>query len=106
MPGFLLHEGAQVKCTHQGDARPAVPNPRVKVSGQATVLMPVPYGVAGCPFVSGTVPTPCVTGQWTTAATRITSMGQPLVLFDSRSVCAPNGTPLVVLLSQTRVTGT
>jgi hypothetical protein len=37
------------------------------------------------------------------AATRVTSNGQPLVLFDSQSVCAPTGTPLLVLSTQTRV---
>lgn len=106
MPGFLLHQGAQVQCTHAGQAQPTVPNPRVTVSGQSTVTMSPPYTVAGCPFVSGTVPTPCVTGQWTTAALRVTSMGQPLVIMGSQSVCVPNGTPLMILMTQTRVTAT
>lgn len=106
MPGFLLHVGAQVQCSHLGIAQPTTPNARVTVSGQPTVTMVVPYTVAGCIFnVSGS-PVPCVTAQWTTAATRITSNGQPLVLLDSQSVCAPNGTPLVILATQTRVTGT
>ena len=51
------------------------------------------------------MPVPCVTGQWLVGATRITSNGQPLVLMDSQAVCAPNGTPLMPLVAQTRVTG-
>ncbi len=39
MPGFLVHVGAQVLCSHAGQATPTVPNPRVTVSGQPTVLM-------------------------------------------------------------------
>jgi hypothetical protein len=106
MPGFLLHVGATVQCTHGGQAQPTTPNTRVLVSNQPTVTMAGTYTIASCPFnVSGS-PVPCVTGTWLTAATRVTSNGQPLVLLDSRSVCAPNGTPMMILRTQTRVTGT
>jgi hypothetical protein len=47
---------------------------------------------------------PCVTAQWTTAATRVTSNGQPLLLLDSQATCVPTGTPLIVAGTQTRVT--
>lgn len=92
-------------CAHGGTATPTAPNPRVLVGGQPTVVMSAPYVVAGCPFnVSGS-PVPCVTAQWTVAATRVTSNGQPVVLLDSQALCAPNGTPLVPVASQTRVVG-
>jgi len=106
MPGFLLHIGATVLCSHGGQAQPTVPNPRVTVSGQPTVTMSGPYAVAGCalpppPAANG----PCVTAQFVSAATRITSNGQPLLLFDSQAICAPTGTPLMIVTTQTRVTG-
>jgi uncharacterized Zn-binding protein involved in type VI secretion len=104
MPGFVVHLGAQVQCLHLGQATPTVVNPRVTVSGQPTVTLASPYVIAGCPFnVSGS-PVPCVTAQWVTSATRVTSNGQPLILLDSQAVCAPNGTPLLILVTQTRVT--
>jgi hypothetical protein len=93
-------------CTHGGQAQPTVPNPRVLVSSQPTVQMTAPYAIAGCPFVTGSNPLPCVTGQWTVAATRLMSVGQPLVLMDSQSVCTPNGTPMLPTVAQTRVLGT
>jgi hypothetical protein len=34
----------------------------------------------------------------------VTSNGQPLLLFDSQAICAPTGTPLLIVASQTRVT--
>jgi hypothetical protein len=106
MPGFLLHVGATVLCSHAGQAQPTVPNPRVTVSGQPTVTMTAPYVVAGCTLPPPTAANgPCVTAQWVTAATRITSNGQPLLLFDSQAICAPTGTPLMIVLTQTRVTG-
>lgn len=105
MPGFLLHVGAQVQCAHAGQAQPTAPNPRVLVSNQPTVTLASPYVIAGCPFNVAGAPVPCVTAQWVTAATRLTSNGQPLLLLDSQAVCAPNGMPLLILSTQMRVSG-
>jgi len=107
MPGFLLHVGATVLCAHGGQAQPTVPNPRVLVSGQPTVTLASPYVVAGCampPPPSGNGP--CVTAQFVSSATRVLSNGQPLLLLDSQAVCVPTGTPLMIVQTQTRVTGT
>src|SRR5882724_8351665 len=107
MPGFLLHVGATVLCSHAGQAQPTTPNPRVTVGGQPTVTLTAPYVVAGCTFPpppSGNGP--CITAQFTTAATRLTSNGQPLLLLDSQAICAPTGTPLLIVATQTRATGT
>ena len=107
MPGYLLHVGATVTCAHMGMAQPVVPNPRVLVSGQPTVTMASPYVVAGCPLPPPPAANgPCVAAQWITAALRITSNGQPLLLQDSQAICAPTGTPLLILLTQLRALGT
>ena len=105
MPGFLLHQGATVLCAHAGQAQPTSPNPRVKVGGQPVATQPAPYTIAGCPFVAGNVPSPCVTAQWVTAATRVRAGGQPVLLQDSQAICAPNGTPLNIVVTQVRVKG-
>lgn len=107
MPGFLLHVGATVLCSHAGQATPTVPNPRVTVSGQPTVALTSPYLVAGCalpppPAANG----PCVTAQFVTGSTRVTSNGQPLLLLDSQAICAPTGTPLLITVTQVRATAT
>jgi len=106
MPGFLLHLGAQVLCAHAGQATPTAPNPRVTVSGQPITTMTAPYVVAGCtmpppPAGNG----PCVTAQWITGSTRVLADGQPVLLLDSQAICAPTGTPLMVVATQTRVPG-
>ena len=105
MPGFLLHTGLTAQCAHAGQANPTVPNPRVTVSGQPTVTMPAPWVIAACPFPPNSGG-PCVTAQFVTSATRVTSNGQPLLLFDSQAICAPTGVPVLILVTQTRVTGT
>jgi hypothetical protein len=107
MPGFLLHQGATVLCLHAGQAQPTVPNPRVMVSSMPTVTLSATYVVAGCalpppPAANG----PCVTAQFVVGSTRVLSQGQPLLLLDSQAICVPTGTPLMTVVTQTRVTAT
>jgi hypothetical protein len=105
MPGLLLHFGAQVRCAHGGQAQPTVPNPRVLVSGQPTVLLTTPYVVAGCAFPPPPAANgPCVTAQWSSGTTRVLSNGQPLLVQSSQALCAPTGTPLIIAVTQPRVT--
>ena len=106
MPGYLLHVGATVLCTHGGQAQATVPNLRVKVSGQSIVTQPSPHTVVGCVFNISGAPSPCVTAQWTVAATRIRAGNMPVLLQDSQAVCVPNGTPVNIVVTQTRVKGT
>ena len=103
--GSLVHQGAVVICSHGGQAMPTVPNPRVKVAGQATVTLAAPWTVAGCPFPppSGG---PCVTAQWSVGTVRVTSMGQPLVIQGGIATCVPTGVPLQVTAVQPRVVAT
>ena len=105
MPGFLVHVGAQVQCAHAGQAQPTMPNPRVLVSGQPTVLMTSPYAIAGCTFPPPPAANgPCVTAQWLSGTTRVLSNGQPLLVQSSQGICAPTGTPPIIAVTQTRVT--
>lgn len=107
MPGFLLHVSAQVTCSHAGQAQPTMPNPRVTVSGQPTVLMSAPYVIAGCTLPPPIAANgPCVTAQWLTGSTRVLSNGQPLLLQSSQAICAPTGTPLLIIATQMRVNAT
>jgi hypothetical protein len=106
MPGPLLHVGATVLCAHGGQAQPVVPNPRVTVNGMPTVTVASPYVVAGCAMPPPTAGNgPCVTAQFVSSALRLTSNGQPLLLMDSQAICVPTGTPLIVAVTQPRVTG-
>lgn len=105
MPGYLLDAGATVLCSHGGQAAASMPSPRVKAGGQPITTATVPHTVSGCPFnVSGS-PMPCVVAQWTVGATRVRSLGAPVLLQDSQAVCMPNGTPVTVTVTQVRVKG-
>jgi uncharacterized Zn-binding protein involved in type VI secretion len=103
MPGFLLHQGATVLCLHAGQAQPTAPNPRVKVGGQPVTTQTPPYSIVGCTFNVSGAPSPCVTAQWVTAATRVKAGGLPVLLQDSQAICAPNGTGVNIVITQVRV---
>jgi len=105
MPGFMLHVGATVLCTHAGQAQPIVSNPRVRVSGQPIVTQTNPYAIAAC-GLTGTPNPPCATAQWISAAVRVRAGGVPVLLQDSQAVCAPTGTGLNVVVTQVRTKGT
>lgn len=105
MPAPILHLGATVLCTHAGQATPLAPFPRVTVSGQPLVTIASPYAVAGC-ALTGTPTPPCVTGQWLLGATRVLAGGVPVATLSGSSVCIPTGTPMLALLTQTRVLAT
>ena len=109
MPGFILHQGAQVQCAHTGTAQPAAVVPNVKVGGQSIVVATAQYSIAGCTMPPPNAGNgPCVTATFIapTAATRVTSNGQPVLLDTSQSTCVPTGTPLLILNTQKKVTAT
>lgn len=111
MPGLILHQGAQVQCSHLGNAQPvpATLSPNVTVGGQAICTASTTYTVSGCGMPPPTAGNgPCVSAQFipATAATRVTSNGQPVLLNTSQSICTPTGTPLVIASTQTKVTAT
>lgn len=102
----LLHAGATVLCQHGGQAQPIMTSPRVKVGGQPIALQNAPYSIAGCPFPPPPAGNgPCVMAQWTSGATRVKSMGVPVLLKNSQAVCTPTGTGVQVVMTQLRVKG-
>src|SRR2546422_11638421 len=103
MPGFLLHVGATVMCSHPpGQAQPTAPNPRVRVGNQPIVTQTTQYVIAGC-ALTGTPDPPCATAQWVSAAIRVRAGNIPALLQDSQAICVPTGTPLNIVVTQIRV---
>src|SRR5215471_14248648 len=99
---FLIQMGATVMCAHGGQATPVTPNPRVLLSGQPSLLISGQWVVAGCPLVPPPLP-PCVTGQWLVGTVRVLSNGQPLVAQSGSGITLPNGTPMIPVTMQPRV---
>jgi hypothetical protein len=110
VPGPLLHVGATVLCTHGGPASFVSSNARVLVGGLPVATVADQTLVAGCAFVVGGSPHPCVRVQWLTPAVRVLVNGAPPLLQTSAGLClaadqAPQGAPLPVTV-QPRVVAT
>ncbi len=81
MPGFILHTGAVLSCTHGIPAQIPPVQPRVLVSGQPVATMASQVLVVGCPFtIPGPKPQPCVTVKWLVPTVRVLVMGQPALV--------------------------
>jgi hypothetical protein len=109
MPGFLMHAGATAICPHGGQVSVIPSNARVLVGGQPVATLADTYLVAGCAFMVGPKPQPCIKVQWLVPATRVLVGGQPAILQDSTGLCLspeqiPQGPPSVVM-TQVRVRG-
>lgn len=102
---YLLTENATIQCMHSGQAQLTVTNSRVKVDGQAIVTRDCTYTISACTYQPGSTKIPCVTAQWTSAATRVKAGGVAVLLSDSQATCTPNGTGVNILMTQTRVKG-
>lgn len=109
MPGPLYHAGAVAICPHGGQVATIPSAPRVLVSGMPVAVLTDTSLVAGCVFTVGPKPQPCVRVQWLVPATRVTSMGQPVLVQSSTGLCLsaeqiPQGPPTIVS-TQPRVVG-
>lgn len=107
MANYMLDTSSTVQCMHAGQAQSAGSNPRVKMGGQPIVTQTNSYTVSGCSLPPPTAGNgPCVSAQWTSAATRVKAGGTPVLTKDSQAVCAPTGTGLNILNTQMRVKAT
>jgi hypothetical protein len=109
MPGLLMQVGATVMCTHGAPVSIVPGNARVLLGGQPAATMSDQSMIAGCPFVVGTKPQPCIKVQWTVPAARVMLGGQPAILQSSVGLCLsaeqiPQGPPNVIV-TQLRVKG-
>jgi hypothetical protein len=102
MPGPIAQVGAVAICPHGGQITAVTSNTRVLVGGLPAVTMADTFLVAGCVFtVPGPKPQPCLTARWLAVATRVTVMGQPVVIQGGSGLCfspeqAPQGPPTIV----------
>ena len=108
MPDFL-NAASVLMCPHGGTVQIAPSNTSVMFGGAPAVTASDTFVVAGCPFVIGIVPSPCVTVQWIQPAAQSTVGGNPTLTEASLGLClaatqAPQG-PVVVASTQPSVSG-
>jgi hypothetical protein len=100
MPG-LLTTASTLMCPHGGTVTATTSNTRAKTAAGFLLRASDTFLVAGCPFILGLVPHPCVRVQWVQPAARGKAAGDFLLTEASVGLCiapdsAPQGTVLVV----------
>jgi hypothetical protein len=107
MPGPLFQVGAVAMCPHGGQVTAISADARVLASGTPVCLVSDTFVVAGCAFMVGPQPQPCVLVQWTVPTVETLVMGQPAITATSVGICiAANGVPggpAIVASTQPRV---
>ena len=107
MAGNSLNQSASLMCPHGGTVSIVTTNSRVKGGGGYLVTQNDTFTIAGCPFVVGTVASPCVKVQWVAADTAVTVGGAASLSQGSTGLCvngaqAPQG-PVSVVATQAQV---
>ncbi len=108
MPG-LLNTSSIMMCPHGGTVSAITSNTKVNVGGGPAVLSTDTFTIAGCAFVIGVVPHPCMQVQWVQPDVRSQVGGAFTLSESSVGLCvaadmAPQGTVLISF-TQPQVSG-
>ena len=108
MPG-LLTTASVLMCPHGGTVQATTTNAQVAASGVYLVRAADTFTVAGCPFILGLVPHPCVLVQWVQLSPQARAGGDFVLTEASVGLClAPDGAvqgTVLVNFTQQQVTG-
>ena len=95
----LLTVSSTMMCPHGGTVT-ATPSQTRAVADAPVLCLSDTCMIAGCAFMMGTVPSPCVTVQWVQGAARVQAGGNSVLNESSVVLClaatqAPQGTVLI-----------
>jgi hypothetical protein len=108
MPG-LLTSASSLVCPHGGTVLATPSSAAVQAGGSPILTTADTFSIAGCSFVVGTVPQPCVSVQWIQPAAKSTRSGAATLTLASTGLClgasqAPQG-PVVISGTQSQASG-
>ena len=89
MPGYVLNADTDATCPHGGKVTFTPSQTSVNVAESPALLVSDLASIAGCAFVIGIVPSPCLLIQWLppTASLRVAVHGVGLLLSTSVGLC-------------------
>lgn len=101
MPAVLT-TASQVTCMHGGQVILTTANGQMTVNGSPALLQTDIHQVAGCPFVIGLVPSPCIQVMWQSGAATMKVNEVAVLTQASIGLCqsaagAPQGVAIVVM---------
>jgi hypothetical protein len=110
MGGKVLTTATVASCPHGGQASFVASQSAVQIDSAPALVVSDTTTIAGCSFMIGNVPSPCLTVQWQAPATKVTAGGTAVLLDSSTGLCmsaasAPQGS-LQITQVQAKVTAT
>jgi hypothetical protein len=105
MPGKVLTTGSTVQCPHGGQATLSTANTKVSTMAGKVLLESDIHKVAGCSFMIGNKPSPCMRIEWKAGATKSKANQTGLLVESSIGLCysaegAPQGPATIVMADQ------
>jgi hypothetical protein len=105
----MLTTASVLMCPHGGTVQAIPSSTAVQFGGAPAVTASDTFMIAGCPFVIGVVPSPCLTVQWVSPAVQSQVNSNPTLTEASVGLClaatqAPQG-PVVISATQPQVSG-
>jgi len=105
----LLNTSSVMMCPHGGTVSAISANTRVSAAGDFVLRSSDTFLIAGCPFVVGVAPHPCVQVQWVVTDVQSRAGGDFTLSEQSVGLCvaadqAAQGTVLIIF-TQPRVSG-
>lgn len=105
----LLNASSTLMCPHGGTVQIICSNTRSQAGGAFAVRSSDTFVIAGCPFVIGVVPHPCMQVQWVQPAARCKAGGDFMLTEASVGLCsaadqAVQG-PVTIVVAQPKVNG-
>jgi hypothetical protein len=107
MAAAFLTTTSSLQCPHGGTVTAATTNTKVKADGQFVLRSTDTFVVAGCSYMRGNTPNPCVRVQWDVHAERHDSDRAPSLTRDSVGQCldGSGGTQGTVVIASTQTRG-
>jgi len=105
MPGKVLTTASTVQCPHGGQASLSTANSKASTMAGKILLESDIHTIAGCAFMIGTKPSPCLRIEWKAGAVKV-KVNQTAVLVESSvGLCyspegAPQGPATIVMADQ------
>jgi hypothetical protein len=105
----LLNASSMLMCPHGGTVTIITSNTQVMAGGDYVVRSSDTFIIAGCPFILGLLPQPCVQVQWVQPAARSQVLDDFTLTEDSVGLCiaddgAVQGT-ILITFTQPQVAG-
>jgi len=105
----LLNMSSVMMCPHGGSVQPVSSNTRVQAAGDMVLRSSDTFLIAGCPFVLGVVPHPCMQVQWVQPAAQSQVISDFTLTEASVGLCVAADQsaqgPVTIVFTQPRVSG-